>query len=784
MVHRGQLSFPLRYDQPERLQMYTADKSLAKVTEVLPRRSEPFSQQTIELGKAGRRHGAALDNWTHWQRHFRRQEAALSRQLHDAAPDTLVLRTCKAPAAIQDHRAENVGLASDFPQRTQKERFYQQDAFFRIAERRFRHQELVTSLTWTERKLYKPPCSVLQPDLDQEPPDARVESRPLDVLQAGGGIRDLGEPLRRLFVRGRKQSEDVDANTGDAGDGCRSPTGSPTGSASSGFFRPESGCFGSPSHSLAADAHTPEVLFVGKPCLQVEDRVYAWQQPCSEELNEVGVHGMSGVKCRTFLTLVNLGSTVIHYSWMHDFHEYFFKKKHYRCSPIAFDQADGTLLPYETARLALHFYTETPGKWSERWHLCTQPRLGPGAGVDIPVSFWFIAFSRRDPSLDARARLCRQLEHGAVVRMTAACVQQLVECLPLRKPNSPLERAADRWERGLRPDDVQLFQQRNPGMAYHSEAMQLLFQVRACLREVKGGPGAGEDLARFWESFEAVKPGRRMTKQETRRTSAVTGAPSQLSLHQAPRKMRANRPPKKYGLKRADTRLAGLHRELQALDENAGPKEQMLEMVNAQAAAMSQKREEPVNPDHKHLVCRMALARFLDDVANDKRRLRQNLRLEESARSKTAQQPPAAALDLAALLSAKESLNTPFRDNELNDIAESSEESADLDATTPPDAQLATTKDLEVSRATSEIIVNNVSNLSNNRRTRQLQQQQQQQQFLLLYDSDQYKFYRRRLYAAVFERLGMLVESLHPLLTPDFTSHPELCRVLHPQAPV
>lgn len=64
----------------------------------------------------------------------------------------------------------------------------------------------------------------------------------------------------------------------------------------------------------------------------------------------MGAVGSAGEQVRTYLTLINLGSTVMRYTWKQELPALYYKRERYRTTPIGFDCADGVLLPRETVR--------------------------------------------------------------------------------------------------------------------------------------------------------------------------------------------------------------------------------------------------------------------------------------------------------------------------------------------------------------------------------------------------------------------------------------------------
>ncbi|KAK7483909.1 hypothetical protein BaRGS_00024793 [Batillaria attramentaria] len=170
--------FQLQPQVDNTLQVYSGTSSLVvkTVEEMLRRPPSSFCSRNMYIDTCVAGQTKALKNWTKWKRRFCRQEIALCDKLGKTDGRLRFNTTSKLPI-LQDHKDESRGPESDFPQTTQRQRFFESDAFFKIAERPFEDDSLVTSLTWTERKLYKPPLTVVEHGLDTEGSPLTAENR-------------------------------------------------------------------------------------------------------------------------------------------------------------------------------------------------------------------------------------------------------------------------------------------------------------------------------------------------------------------------------------------------------------------------------------------------------------------------------------------------------------------------------------------------------------------------------------------------------------------------------
>nr|KAG5697318.1 hypothetical protein BaRGS_004984 [Batillaria attramentaria] len=574
----------------------------------------------------------ALKNWTKWKRRFCRQEIALCDKLGKTDGRLRFNTTSKLPI-LQDHKDESRGPESDFPQTTQRQRFFESDAFFKIAERPFEDDSLVTSLTWTERKLYKPPLTVVEHGLDTEGSPLTAENR---AKAYSPHTADCVRPLLGMYVTGHQlgkqqqqqeegeeegegeEEEEASLNTGDAGDESRSVSScypAPPDKPESPWLRPTD----SPTWS--------------KPCLQVADKIYAWNEPCPEGLIEIGMASLEGLRKRSYLLLANLSSVIIRYTWRYILPTDTYKKKRYLSSPITSTGLTETLFPFEKTWLMIQFKADSPGKWEEQWRLTTKPRLEPEGG--IPISLWCMKVDI-DRSHFVHQQLESRMEKTAVQRLISRIVYDLVSFLPITSAIRRVQLATERVERSLQPEDVLLFEQKHPDLFYHSETMFHLFDMQTQLEGFRKCDETGEAytrfLARYRDELEPMEEDvaeerderedsqEREAEDEKEASVYAEGGEYSAYYRPAPRL-------EVYGKERASISVRQLYRDVTQLDDAFPFKVAMMERVNKVIANMAWSHDRPVEVSSKYIHCRPLLARALDRVALEEWRLRRTLDL-------------------------------------------------------------------------------------------------------------------------------------------------------------
>lgn len=573
----------------EQLQVYSDSTSMCRKTaEYLQRQcSRPPLLRNRVLVKQEK----ALKDWAQHKDLIRRQGVSLSQKLA-RSPRNLVLNKSTTLPPIQNHRAQFSG--QDFPQPAQSERFYQGDAFFLLTERIGADRKLVRTPTWTERKLYKPPVSIVQEESDT--------SINLPTLDAWKG--QLLQPLKQLHLHGRAVP-DTQVRRSGTGDSTYACLPRISGGAAAEEARKESHWPHQPAESVPTtpSGKLAELRQYTKPCLQVAGRVYAWNEPCDEDIVEVGSIVEAGLLAKTTLELVNLGCTVIRYSWLKEPPPRdVFNLGHYKRPTIFFDPSDGVLLPRGTAKLTVQFTTKFAGVWCEHWNLWTTPHLGPAGRGRIRINFWGMAL-QVDYNFLARQLLDAELEKLVTQRKISNLVHELVMSLPIHVKTELGGEDADRMvEQALLPDDIRLFQMRNPGLHYHSYAMFVLFKIQTRWNRT----------VRLADVSVLKKRKGSLKKLDSPRRNLPPRKDSWKAMSSL----------KEFQMRRADIRMKPMLREICLRKET--DRDALLQKFNMATELMSKSPLRPLQ-DCMYIICRMALVRAMDDIDEAALRIRRHL---------------------------------------------------------------------------------------------------------------------------------------------------------------
>lgn len=406
----------------------------------------------------------------------------------------------------------------------------------------------------------------------------------------------------------------------------------------------------------------------------------------------------------------------------------------------------------------MKFRSERPGKWTERWFLSTAPRLGPGRGVDIYVSFWYMALDEPQ-SLVPFLALDRHLQTLAAESMASRTLHDLVSCLPLDMFIAQRQkREVVKIERAVRPEDVLAFEEKYPGLRYNSLSMYHLLGLQSQLEELQD---CRDDEGEFEEFLRRYRPILSPVSPEPIATSVRASVAAEMKRKSIVRPRSMTRHIDSFHRERASINLKQLRRELLALDEDFELKEEMLERMNKAVTGMLFQHSQPVG-DFKHQFFKMALARALDDVAQEEWRLRKNLRLLDDPRA-TAR----------ATFPFKE--RHPRRATESSAMSRASSVDGDR---SHPQVELNLVVDTIVDECLEEVMQDSQSDgfldtettltgldtplLDSKRQT--LVKEVGSSESVWMRREELRKSYDDKLYAIVYARLGQFVESLHSLM--------------------
>ena len=126
--------------------------------------------------------GASLRTWTRGHEQGASDRGRLAGKLGGQPPEGLLLNRPRPLPALQNHRGPSFGPESDFPQPTQTERFFPNEAFFLLPGSLGPVDDnLMFTLRWADRQLYKPPLSIVLPPLGEGPVFRDHAGRPAQV---------------------------------------------------------------------------------------------------------------------------------------------------------------------------------------------------------------------------------------------------------------------------------------------------------------------------------------------------------------------------------------------------------------------------------------------------------------------------------------------------------------------------------------------------------------------------------------------------------------------------
>ncbi|KAL8615730.1 hypothetical protein ACOMHN_007483 [Nucella lapillus] len=650
----------LPVDSPgESLQMYDPATSMTRQTteaidrEVVKEHSVPERRQRTLAAQE-----ASLQNWSKALHSWSAIREHMLKKTGRERGNLLADRKLALPP-IENHQDESLGPDSDFPQSRQKQRFFNSDAFFLLPEHVGPEDDsLVFTLPWSQRKLYKPPVSIIRPDLDEQPNFQNVSGKTAQTSWAEQDLRNLKVTAQQLTKRDSFNINALsESHVYDSHQQHHRPSNGLycRGKRWSAPFIPE---------ACGTRLDSPYYVRSTVPAFMLDRFTYVWGQPCLQGIVEVGVVSDAGEQGLTYIQLANSGCCVMRYSWRQLPHQDHFNTGRYRRSPFIFNSAQGSLLPEEKLSLPVQFFSKYAGCWTEQWMLMTTPCVyrGNGGREEIALSLWGQALEV-DVHLTHRQQLDKELMDSAALRMAQRYAWDLVRLLPIRssqqqvreQPVSPplLELTA------AASDPVAAFEHLNPGLHYHSAAMDHLISARhdllnesrlaaeraellkAAVSEAAAVAPDGCKTCYSSSGFnkdKAVRSGRQRDKSpKVRRVSQMSSQGSIIPNQVRSRQRSVGRQPKTSGSTttltsssmlfddhktvRTPVFIGQVHREAYALDEDSEKKEEILHSFNQAALLMSHTPFTPPMRHHKHLTVRAALVQLCDTLAALERKL-------------------------------------------------------------------------------------------------------------------------------------------------------------------
>ncbi|KAK7483908.1 hypothetical protein BaRGS_00024792 [Batillaria attramentaria] len=734
------------------------------------RQEQPPDWQTLKVTRGINGQHNALETWGNVLLYRQGLKEKLAHRL--ARPTRSLAMSQHRVPPIEQHQAlcSYSESQTDFPcpQRI-IERSYNGTSFFTIPDRAGPFDnELVRQLKWTERQFYKPPLSIVRPALDG---NHLVPEHDNVVVETS---------LDRMYITGRRL-DNAWPPAGDAGDqGVNEGEGRGQGkgamSSRPSRVSPGSEAFKSPStcttdvtiadeeeesntDDQATQAVTASPDKYDKPCLQVAHMVYAWNEPCSHEVIEVGLVTAVDSEAEACFKIANLGSTVIRYGWHKKSHTDHFRKGRYAMPRILFDQSDKILLPQETVTLQVKFKADHPGNWCERWYLTTIPRLGPTGHANIRVNFWGMALEI-DHNYLARQRLDKHLEDLACRKTASHVTEDLLKFLPIRSSTVHLEPATVAWERSIVTPDERQFELTNPGLYCHSWALFMLAEVKWMLTRDHAAINVEQEAHPETEASKSKQDILASTtgvsvQHAARKGPSTVHGPAQGTVQKAASPLKETPDDlhpttsitsttsttikavrsflAEHSMKKADFHVAELHREVCG-QEDCERKEYMLAKVNKAASDMTCKPQQSAGWPLKQLVFRLALASCVDQLSQVEWAIRQRI-LNPVTKiswhgSQTVELPRERALQSVS-------------DNPTPNTKLPAQASAPRSQRNSLHSLRSCDKDLPLT-STSATYTSSAEDM--------IQSLEQ---------------YRVKLYTAIYQRLGSLMESMQPLMNHD-----------------
>ncbi|XP_070210558.1 uncharacterized protein [Littorina saxatilis] len=566
------------------------------------------------------------------------------------APENLVsTRLCTLPP-LQNHSGPSYGPESDFPQRTQSARYYPGTAFFLLPEYIGPEDDcLMVCLKWSERQFYKPPISIVKPDLDEEilfndyrgnRPETTSEQDTLKQLC----IRGVGLLPEPVSESARNTSLTAETSwSSELRDFCFRRTSSQS-QRSLSRFEP---------YPCGPRLESPYFVRNIVPAFKLDRFTFMWGQYWFHGIVEIGIVSNAGEKGSTQILLANPGCCVMRYSWRRVPRVDHFNTGRYRTSPFIFDFSDGIILPEQKVSLRVEFFSKIPGRWTERWYVKTTPSVGVRKTGEIPVNVWGQAMDI-DANAKKRNLMDDELEMSAVQRLSERSVWDLITFLPIRSRHSLMKEVFPPVEEGRHPDDIAAFHEKNPGLYYHSKPMNSLLAAHVLLDKVLNPIGDHVEKSFRRPSSASVtfrqgkpKPSRGRSPGAQRKISTLSGKAVRTTpiskpksdrpraLSYTPEAMWFHKCVQSYQYPRAEVVAKEFHSLALCLDEEpASNKEKILKMVNMSILSMSKRSFSSPMRHYKDLMMRAALSRLFDDISSAERKLRYDLGLLEDQRFK------------------------------------------------------------------------------------------------------------------------------------------------------
>lgn len=207
----------------------------------------------------------------------------------------------------------------------------------------------------------------------------------------------------------------------------------------------------------------PTVQKLEGPAVMMDNRVFNWAGPNPDQAGQLAgivsvlFEGLVGKNIMSYLEIVNIGSTLIHYEWTKNEKKGLENLPSFQDTKFYFLTEGGVMAPGETLKIPILFKARIGGIFSESWKLKTRPLLCGGA--DIIVNLKSVTSVVRVSSQELQ-KVERRLNHKTAVTIATEIVEDILHVVntPM-SPMSPLVEHVSAEEN---------FQHHFPGMIYHS----------------------------------------------------------------------------------------------------------------------------------------------------------------------------------------------------------------------------------------------------------------------------------------------------------------------------
>ncbi|XP_060082841.1 MYCBP-associated protein-like [Ylistrum balloti] len=223
------------------------------------------------------------------------------------------------------------------------------------------------------------------------------------------------------------------------------------------------------SASHSSTIQDPITTTQNGPAVMIGSQVFGWVGPNLDHRGQTAgiasvlFEGVVGKNLLSYLEIYNVGTTVIYYEWTKNEKKGLENLPSFQNMKFYFFTEGGVLAPGEKLKLPILFKANIGGIFSESWKLVTRPLLCSGADIVINLKSVISVTKLPNQELD-KVEKC--LTHRNALTIASELIEDIFHIV--KTPLSPLSPEIEHVSQ------EQEFQQRFPGMIYHSgKAMEM-----------------------------------------------------------------------------------------------------------------------------------------------------------------------------------------------------------------------------------------------------------------------------------------------------------------------